>query len=547
MSHTGLIEINTGCSDISFKSCYSELYVDNKFVGYTPIQLFLPVGDHNYKIIKPGYFPQPSSVLMSGVANVQHGSKFSLDVFIINGTAIGGLSINSSPEGANIFIDGRKQEIITPAVISGIIEGEHHYKLTMSGYEDIEGEFTMRLGQSTSIYNALIQLQEFGTVYIHPTPVLYGRTIPYILEGATIYIDNIDTGKKIPSPITGLAKGIHTFRVTRPNIEDSEGMFVINGGDILLISIYPILLPKTGMLTIYIAPFVGDTKVARVNIDGKDTGEYTNVRFALSEGTHTYRLQIEGYEDVDGKFDIIQNRITQITPNLRHVGTPIVGRAHISSNPPGASVAIDGVYLGQYTPTTVRKLFEGDYTYRLSRSGYLDTIGTFTMTKDKTVDINPSLTQSDTILDISCNVIAAMVYIDNHTEGWTTPTEIIGLSPGNHTYHLVIPDTYGGGFTDANGTFNIKKNKRTTVDDTLSIIKEQNKGVLIVNSLPIGAKIFIDNVDTNSTSPGTTMNLSQGIHKIKLSLAGFKDWIGTVNIITGSIVSIFETLIPDNV
>jgi hypothetical protein len=549
MPSTGLLEINTGCSDISFKSCPSELHIDNKFVGYTPIQLFLLAGDHQYKIVKPGYSPPPPPPppLISGVANIQYGIKFSLDVPLIDIMAPGGFSVSSTPEGANISIDSVEQKTITPTVISGIAPGEHLCKLTIPGYKDVESKFTMSLGESTYVHNILVQSQEFGTLYIYPTPVLYGRVVPYIFEGAKIYIDNIDSGKKIPTPITGLTKGVHTFRATKPGVEDREGMFVINGGDVLLISVYPILLPKIGILTILAFPPVGDMKNARVYLDGIDTGEYTNLRFTLSEGTHTYRLTLPEYEDAEGKFDIACGRITTVTAYMSHIDVPSLGRLNVSSNPPGAIVYIDDVGIGQYTPTTVRNLSDGDYTYRIAKPGYTDATGTFTILNANSIDINPTLTQSDTILDISSNIIASMIYIDNHTEGWTTPIEIIGLSPGTHTYNLVIPDTYGGGFTDATGTFNIEKNKRTIVHDTLNLTKEQDKGTLIVNSVPVGAKVFIDDVNTNSISPYTILGMPPGIHKMKLSLAGYKDWIGTVNIITGSIVSIFENLIPDKV
>jgi hypothetical protein len=547
MTSTGLIEINTGCSDISFKSCSSELYVDSKFVGYTPIQIFLPVGDHYYKIIKSGYFspPPPPIPLMAGVTNIQYGLKFALDVALTNSTIPGGLSINSSPDGASIYIDGNDKKVTTPTVISGLTEGEHTYKLSIQGYKDIEGKFTIFLGQATSIYNILIQSPEFGTLYIYSTPVLYGRVIPYILEGAEIYIDNVNTGKKMPSPITGLTKGVHTFRVTRHGIEDREGMFIINGGDVLLISIYPMLLPKIGMLVIKAYPLVGDTKNAMVYIDGKYTEEHADVRFALPEGTHTYRLTLPDHEDSEGKFEIVQGIITRITAYMSHIGVPSLGRLNVSSNPPGAVIHICDINIGQYTPTTVRNLSDGDYTYRLSKPGYLDITGTFTIKDANSADINPTLIQSDTILDITSNVIASMIYIDNHTEGWTTPTEIIGISPGIHTYRLTIPDTYGGGFTTDTGTFNIEKNKTTTVYGKLNFTKVENRGTLIINSAPNEAKIFIDDVDTNSTTPDTSLGVSPGIHKIRLSLAGYKDWIGTVHVISGSIVSMFEILIRE--
>lgn len=549
MTSTSIIEINTGCSDIAFKSCEAELYLNDKFVGYTPIQLFVPTGSYNYKIIKPGYFPPPPPPppLTTGIANVQYGLKFELSVNLINTSVSGSLSINSSPDGANIFIDGKDIDKITPAIVTGLTSGDHKYKITLPGYTDIEGSFTMIFGQITSVYGTFVQLQDYGTLYIYPTPFLHGRIIPYILQGAKIYIDNIDTGKVMQSTITGLTKGVHTFRIERSGTIDRGGMFVVNGGDVLLISVYPILQQKTGMLVIRAVPFVGDVKYAKVFIDGKDTGQVTDVRYALPEGIHTYRLQLEGYQDVEGKFDIVTNRITRVTAYMNRIRTIPLGKINISSNPNGALIAIDDVYLGQYTPTTVENLSDGDYTYRLSKSGYTDTTGTFTIADGQAIDLNPTLIQSDTILDISCNVIAAMIYIDNHTAGWTTPAEIIGLPPGDHIYRLIIPNTYGDGFEDATGTFKIEDKKTTFVNVDMYPVKDQGKGNLIINSVPIGAKVFIDDINTKSVTPDSVIDMDPGIHTVKLTLVGYQDWMGSVNIISGSIVSLFETLIPEKV
>lgn len=547
MVSTSVIEINVGCSDVAFKSCSSEVYIKDKFVGYSPLQIFVPTGDQEYNIVKHGYLPlpPPPPPLTTGIANVQYGKKFTLDIDLIDNTSTGALVIISNPIGAEIFIDGEDKKMITPSNISGLIPGQYTYKLTIPGYQEVTGSFTMTLGQVTTVQHVLVQMKDFGTLYIYPTPVLYGITIPYIFEGAKIYIDNVDTGKLIPSPITGLTKGVHTFRVTRSGVEDREGMFVINGEDVLLISVYPILLPKIGMVIMRAFPMVGDIKAVRVYIDGKDTGEYTNTRFALPEGTHTYRLQLKGYEDSEGKFDIVEDLIIRVTTYMRQIGAPISGKLNISSNPPGALLHIDDVEIGQYTPTSVHNLSDGDYTYRLSKPGYLDITGTFTISNGTTMDLNPTLIQSDTILDISCNVIASMVYIDNHTDGSTTPAEIIGLSPGTHTYRLIIPDTFGGGFEDAIGTFNLDKEKVTKVFGTINLSKSRDEGSLIINSVPTGAKVFLDDVDTKLISPDSMINVSSGIHKVRLTLSGHQDWIGTVNVIHGSIVSIFETLIPE--
>src|SRR3972149_7739932 len=194
MGSTGIIEINTNCSDVAFKSCSSDVYIDEKFVGYTPIQIFVPTGSHTYKLVRQGYQPPPPPPppLIAGVVNVKYGKKLSFNINLVSNTTTGALSILSNPTGADIFMDGEDKKMTTPATISGLTPGHHTYKLTLSGYEEITGSFLMTLGQTTLLQPTFIQMKDFGTLYIYPTPVLYGRTIPYILEGAKIYIDNVD-------------------------------------------------------------------------------------------------------------------------------------------------------------------------------------------------------------------------------------------------------------------------------------------------------------------------------------------------------------------
>ena len=57
-------------------------------------------------------------------------------------------------------------------------------------------------------------------------------------------------------------------------------------------------------------------------------------------------------------------------------------------------------------------------------------------------------------------------------------------------------------------------------------------GNLDTSSIPPGAKIFVDNVDIGLTTPYTIPNLSPGTHTIKLTLAGYEDWTGSISIIS---------------
>ena len=50
---------------------------------------------------------------------------------------------DTSPHGVRVSIDGQPQEQPTPAVLKAIPAGDHTYKLSMPGFEDIEGKFTV--------------------------------------------------------------------------------------------------------------------------------------------------------------------------------------------------------------------------------------------------------------------------------------------------------------------------------------------------------------------------------------------------------------------
>ncbi len=53
-------------------------------------------------------------------------------------------------------------------------------------------------------------------------------------------------------------------------------------------------------------------------------------------------------------------------------------------------------------------------------------------------------------------------------------------------------------------------------------------GIIEVNSTPIGAKIYLDGVDTGMATPFTITNVEAGSHVIKLDAFHYKIWEETV-------------------
>lgn len=70
---------------------------------------------------------------------------------IVGISTTGNLSISSTPQGAEIFIDNVDQGVTTPATIEALPPGAHTYKLTKTDYYDSTGNFDITAGQVTTI------------------------------------------------------------------------------------------------------------------------------------------------------------------------------------------------------------------------------------------------------------------------------------------------------------------------------------------------------------------------------------------------------------
>jgi len=72
-------------------------------------------------------------------------------------------------------------------------------------------------------------------------------------------------------------------------------------------------------------------------------------------------------------------------------------------------------------------------------------------------------------------------------------------------------------------------------------------GSIDVNSIPSGAKIFLDGADTGKITPATLDSITEGNHSIKLDLFHYKYWQSTVVVQAYQTINVDATLIYANV
>ncbi|MEO0078281.1 MAG: clostripain-related cysteine peptidase [candidate division WOR-3 bacterium] len=106
----------------------------------------------------------------------------------------GWLSVNSTPQGAAIWVNGSNTGAQTPAVFRAD-PATYQLKLTLTGYLDWEQNVTVRVGETTYV-NAQLQQQggggDKGWLSINSTP-----------QGATVWVNGANTGYRTPVILEG--------------------------------------------------------------------------------------------------------------------------------------------------------------------------------------------------------------------------------------------------------------------------------------------------------------------------------------------------------
>jgi len=97
------------------------------------------------------------------------------------------------------------------------------------------------------------------------------------------------------------------------------------------------------------------------------------------------------------------------------------------------------------------------------------------------------------------------------------------------------------GYYDYNTSFTVIAGQTTTLNLTLTKV-QQTTGTLNISSTPSGAALFVDGTNIGTT-PGA-IPLQVGLHSYRLSLAGYHDYIASVNITGGHTITINATLSP---
>ncbi|OPX67280.1 MAG: PEGA domain protein [Methanoregulaceae archaeon PtaB.Bin056] len=143
------------------------------------------------------------------------GSEFILPPYLGNYHTI---AIESSPPGAEIFIDGARTGNITPSLVTGLSEGPHRVMVSLPGYIPAQ-----RLISVPRTNEEVVK----GTVsFILDTYAGGPLRVESIPNGAAIFLDGIATGEKTPSSFSGIPVGVHELTLKSGEITRSRDITI---------------------------------------------------------------------------------------------------------------------------------------------------------------------------------------------------------------------------------------------------------------------------------------------------------------------------------
>ena len=231
----------------------------------------------------------------------------------------GQLAVNSTPEGAQVQIDGRGDvSWVTPYMLTGIAPGQHTIAVSKPGYGLETRTVEVTSGSKSFVVVHLAQLG--ATLALNSEP-----------SGASLYIDGKDTGRLTPAQVTA-DKGSHTILVRKEGYLDETTTVDLQPGQSFHFA--PVLKAlgitediKTGgklkklfggestagmgKVTVKTQP-----KGAQVTVNRRMVDKASPVDFYLNPGNYMIDITLSGYKPIHRVINVERGSKVELNENM---------------------------------------------------------------------------------------------------------------------------------------------------------------------------------------------------------------------------------------
>lgn len=202
----------------------AQVFIDDVFVGTTPLQNGTLVGTHRVRVEAEGYTPFETDVDVVG--GETRGVQTTLQAAQPT-QETGQAGFSSTPSGADIYVDGQLVGT-TPITNVRLSAGTHQARFVLDGVGEDTVDFTVRSGGYKNVSGVLRAQQ--GTLEL--TGNVGGATV--LIDGSRVGTIPNGTGRLT---LENLSPGTHEITVTAPGFTTYVGEFEILSGQATSLSV----------------------------------------------------------------------------------------------------------------------------------------------------------------------------------------------------------------------------------------------------------------------------------------------------------------------
>lgn len=331
-----------GTISITSQPAGAEVYLDNRFIGFTEAQKPLKItnlleGSYDLKFIRGGYEDWQGKIAV--LAKMERTVKVSLTA------KPGSMNIYSEPAGARILLDNNPVGY-TPMSLQSVAEGEHEIRLVKENYQEWAQKVVVRSFQPTDV-KATLEVSP-GTLTVHSTP-----------SGADIYFKGKRVAKT-PHTLSNIPPGEIVVRVEKTGFEEWTSSVLIQPNKHEIMDI--VLAEKVGTLSVISEPEGAAVYLRKENQEkAQEIGTTPILNFVATIGNYTVEVEKTDYFNDYQSIVVAHERLTDVRFELQEKP----GSIWVETTPSNARVLFEGSYKGR-SPFLLDKLVKGEYEITMS-------------------------------------------------------------------------------------------------------------------------------------------------------------------------------------
>lgn len=355
------------------------ILVDYQYTGKTTPATIEPVqgGNHTISVEASGFAPAEERIFVTTNETLTFdmssaGSKLILrekvdesQTLLLDQETYGGIYVQSSPDNAIIYVDGKKTSLSTPAVVYGIPNGKHTVKIlkkgslmTGSAKENVAYPVDTR---DVWVDNGVVTPVSFSVA--ESTYLLHPLLNSSAFAGQEFTVNGGMVRYTFPSSVDLQTSGSDNFLTLKQN-ESYLSSLIVFSVDPTRIQIEP------RSYTFWDLTVDSDPAGADIYLDGYATGYTTPYTiFNVSDGRHLVLVSKPGYLPVESSVNVNNKDAVRRFVMQSY----LYGMLNVTSDPPGGKIYINNKNTGEITPYTFQYMQAGAYTIKVVQNKLKDT------------------------------------------------------------------------------------------------------------------------------------------------------------------------------